>query len=70
MKNTGWTIPVQIGDEIIFNSFQGRKYLLRQWSKTNSADFAIAERALLSAMDGRGSSEEAREKFVAAVQLH
>jgi len=70
MKNRVWSMPVMIGDEIIFNSFQGHRYLLRLKTNSNGAKFADAERALLSEMDGRLSAEEAREKFAAALRRH
>ncbi|EUB98089.1 protein of unknown function DUF982 [Rhizobium sp. CF080] len=68
MQNRMWDRPVRVGDELIFSPFQAHQFARSKWPHTKDAEFAGAYDAILAALDGRVSPDEARVKFESALK--
>ncbi|MBP1844601.1 hypothetical protein J2046_002860 [Rhizobium petrolearium] len=62
-----WSSPVWIGDSSINSPLQAHGFMLHGWPNAENLTFSAAHLAILAALDGRQSAEEARTRFVAAV---
>lgn len=67
MLTEHWSTPVRIGDSSINSPLQAHGFMMREWPNTKYLTFAEAHLAILAALDGRQSIEEARTRFVTAV---
>jgi hypothetical protein len=63
-----WDIPVRAGDDLIFSPFQAYQFTRDKWPDRKDRDFASAHDAILAALDGRVTPDEARIKFEAALK--
>jgi len=63
-----WSKPVRIGNNSINSPLQAHGFMMRRWPNAKSLRFAEAQLAILAALDGRHSLEEARVRFVAAIR--
>ncbi|MGK9055380.1 DUF982 domain-containing protein [Neorhizobium petrolearium] len=68
MRNKLWDQPVSAGDELIFSPFQAHQFARSKWLHRRDAEFASAHDAILAALDGRVTPDEARIKFEAALK--
>ncbi|MGK9055506.1 DUF982 domain-containing protein [Neorhizobium petrolearium] len=68
MHNKLWDQSVRVGDELIFSPFQAHQFARSKWSHRKDADVASAHDAVLAALDGRVTPDEARIKFEAALK--
>ena len=68
MQNKLWDQPVRVGDELIFSPFQAHQFARSKWPHMKDAEFASARDAILAALDGRVTPDEARIKFEAALK--
>lgn len=62
-----WSRPVRIGDSSIDSPLQAHGFMMSGWPNAKNLTFAEAHLAILAALDGRQSAEEARTRFVTAV---
>ncbi|CDZ33721.1 Hypothetical protein NGAL_HAMBI1145_19750 [Neorhizobium galegae bv. officinalis] len=67
MLTLRWDKPVRASGEMIFGPLQAHKFMISEWPYRKDREFALAESAILAALDGRNSPDEAREKFEAAL---
>lgn len=63
-----WNKPVRIGNVSIDSPLQAHGFMMRRWPNAKSLRFAEAHLAILAALDGRHSAEEARLRFVVAIR--
>ncbi|MGK6317403.1 DUF982 domain-containing protein [Neorhizobium sp. DT-125] len=63
-----WSSPLRIGDSSIKSPLQAHGFMMHGWPNAKNLAFAEAHLAILAALDGRQSAEEARTRFVAAVR--
>ncbi len=68
MQNKLWDQPVRAGDDLIFSPFQAHQFARSKWPDKKDAEFASAYDAILAALDGRVTPDEARVKFEAALK--
>jgi hypothetical protein len=68
MQNKVWDQPVSAGDELIFSPFQAHQFARSKWPDRTDAEFASAHDAILAALDGRVTPDEARIKFEVALK--
>jgi hypothetical protein len=68
MKNSFWDAPVRAGDDLIFSPFQAHQFVRTKWPDRKDPQFASAYDAILAALDGRVTPDEARVKFEAALK--
>ncbi|KGE02172.1 MULTISPECIES: DUF982 domain-containing protein [Rhizobium/Agrobacterium group] len=68
MLTLRWDKPVRAGGHLIFGPLEAHNFMISDWPHLKDRDFAIAENAILAALDGRQSPDEAREKFEAALK--
>jgi len=63
-----WKEPVRTGGALITGPLEAHQFLMSGWPNQKDMAFALAENAILAALDGRKTAEEARSKFLAAVR--
>ena len=68
MQNKLWDHPVRAGDDLIFSPFQAHQFARSKWPDRKDAHFASGYDAILAALDGRVTRDEARVKFEAALK--
>jgi len=68
MENRFWDRPVRAGDDLIFSPFQAHQFARDRWPQKKDGAFAAAHHAILAALDGRVTPDEARIKFEAALK--
>lgn len=68
MENRFWDRPVRVGDELIFSPFQAHQFARDRWPHKKDGEYASAKDAIIAALDGRVTPDEARIKFEAALK--
>lgn len=68
MENRFWDQPVRVGDELIFSPFQAHQFTRDRWPHRKDSEYVSAHDAIIAALDGRVTPDEARIKFEAALK--
>ncbi|MGK9051479.1 DUF982 domain-containing protein [Xaviernesmea oryzae] len=67
-STTRWMPPVKIGNASIIGPLEAHHFMMKRWPHVKGAKFALAHMAILAALDGRQTSQEARASFDRAVK--
>ena len=68
MLNEKWKRPVRIGTASINGPLEAHNFMMTGWPNSKSVKFATAHLAILAALDGRQTPEDARGQFVNALK--
>jgi hypothetical protein len=68
MQNTYWDKPVRAGGCLILGPLEAHRFLMHEWPSRKNQDWCEAESSMLAALDGRTTTDEARERFEAALK--
>ncbi|MBP1842240.1 hypothetical protein J2046_000484 [Rhizobium petrolearium] len=63
-----WMPPVKIGNASIIGPLEAHHFMMKSWPHVKGAQFALAHMAILAALDGRQTPQEARVSFDGAVR--
>ncbi|MGR9170629.1 MULTISPECIES: DUF982 domain-containing protein [Rhizobium] len=68
LSTVRWMPPVKIGNASIIGPLEAHRFMMNHWPHVKGAKFALAHMAILAALDGRQTPQEARASFDRAVK--
>ena len=68
MTHIIWDKPVRLPEALICGPKEAWDFMMTHWPHKKDLCFALASEAILAALDGRLSPDEARERFEAAIR--